>query len=55
MGMEFKAKGGSYALLTCLLSLTLNTANLALGPTVGPMGRVALGGRNWEAFSVDRM
>lgn len=31
------------------------TANLALGPTVGPMGRVALGGRNWEAFSVDLM
>ena len=32
MGGEFRAKG----------------ANIALGPVVGPLGRVAVGGRNWE-------
>jgi hypothetical protein len=32
MGGEFRAKG----------------ANIALGPVVGPLGRVAEGGRNWE-------
>lgn len=37
MGGEFRAKG----------------ASVALGPVVGPLGRVALGGRNWEGFSVD--
>ncbi len=24
-----------------------------LGPVVGPLGRVAVGGRNWEGFSND--
>ncbi|KAL4867795.1 glycosyl hydrolase family 3 N terminal domain-containing protein [Aspergillus spectabilis] len=28
-------------------------ANVALGPVVGPVGRVARGGRNWEGFSND--
>lgn len=28
-------------------------ANVALGPVAGPLGRVALGGRNWEGFAVD--
>ncbi|XMA10168.1 hypothetical protein WAI453_002959 [Rhynchosporium graminicola] len=37
MGAEFKAKG----------------VQIALGPVVGPIGRVAEGGRNWEGFSND--
>ncbi|KAL2152564.1 hypothetical protein VTH82DRAFT_5748 [Thermothelomyces myriococcoides] len=37
MGGEFKTKG----------------VNVLLGPVVGPAGRVVLGGRNWEGFSVD--
>ncbi|KAA8569017.1 hypothetical protein EYC84_000690 [Monilinia fructicola] len=37
MAGEFKAKG----------------AHVALGPVVGPLGRVALGGRNWEGFGND--
>ncbi|KAI1428630.1 beta-glucosidase M [Xylaria sp. FL1777] len=37
MGLEFRVKG----------------ANVALGPVVGPLGRVVHGGRNWEGFSVD--
>jgi beta-glucosidase len=37
MGREFRIKG----------------ANIALGPVVGPLGRVVRGGRNWEGFSVD--
>lgn len=37
MGAEFKRKG----------------ANVALGPVVGPLGRTARGGRNWEGFSND--
>ncbi|KAI1270152.1 beta-glucosidase M [Xylariaceae sp. FL1019] len=37
MGLEFRVKG----------------ANVALGPVVGPIGRVVRGGRNWEGFSVD--
>jgi beta-glucosidase len=39
MGAEFKKKG----------------AHVAGGPVVGPLGRVALGGRNWEGFTNDRM
>lgn len=26
---------------------------MALGPVVGPLGKLALGGRNWEGFSND--
>ncbi|GAP85818.1 putative glycoside hydrolase family 3 protein [Rosellinia necatrix] len=37
MGLEFRVKG----------------ANIALGPVVGPLGRVVRGGRNWEGFSAD--
>lgn len=37
MGAEFKAKG----------------VNVALGPVIGPLGRIAEGGRNWEGFSND--
>jgi len=37
MGQEFKAKG----------------ANVALGPVVAPLGRMAEMGRNWEGFSND--
>ncbi|KAF2427523.1 beta-glucosidase [Tothia fuscella] len=37
MGAEFKKKG----------------VNVALGPVVGPLGRIARGGRNWEGFSAD--
>ncbi|KUJ23645.1 putative beta-glucosidase M [Mollisia scopiformis] len=37
MGGEFKKKG----------------VNVALGPVVGPLGRVAEGGRNWEGISND--
>jgi len=37
MGSEFKKKG----------------ANIALGPVVGPLGRIATGGRNWEGFTND--
>lgn len=29
------------------------TANIALGPVAGPLGRTALGGRTWEGFAVD--
>lgn len=27
--------------------------NIALGPNAGPLGRLPVGGRNWEGFSVD--
>ena len=37
MGHEYRRKG----------------VNLMLGPVVGPIGRVAEGGRNWEGFSTD--
>ncbi|WQF79039.1 Putative glycoside hydrolase, family 3, glycoside hydrolase family 3 domain, immunoglobulin [Colletotrichum destructivum] len=37
MGMEAKTKG----------------VNNLIGPTIGPLGRTVLGGRNWESFSVD--
>ncbi|KAL5319229.1 hypothetical protein ACEPPN_012279 [Leptodophora sp. 'Broadleaf-Isolate-01'] len=37
IGGEFRTKG----------------VNVALGPVVGPLGRVAAGGRNWEGFSND--
>ena len=37
MGAEFKKKG----------------VNVALGPVVGPIGRIAEGGRNWEGFASD--
>ncbi|TAQ90369.1 hypothetical protein B7494_g1320 [Chlorociboria aeruginascens] len=37
MGGEFRAKG----------------VNVALGPVVGPLGRIAVGGRNWEGFAND--
>ncbi|CAI7676432.1 unnamed protein product [Penicillium pancosmium] len=37
MGAEFRRKG----------------VNLLLGPVVGPLGRIAEGGRNWEGFSDD--
>ncbi|PKX95161.1 beta-glucosidase [Aspergillus novofumigatus IBT 16806] len=37
MGEEFRSKG----------------IHVALGPSAGPLGRHALGGRNWEGFSVD--
>jgi beta-glucosidase len=37
MAGEFKKKG----------------ANVLLGPVVGPLGRVVLGGRMWEGFSID--
>ncbi|EGP87289.1 putative beta-glucosidase [Zymoseptoria tritici IPO323] len=37
MGVEYRAKG----------------VNVALGPVVGPLGRVAKGGRNWEGFTND--
>jgi len=29
-------------------------AHVALGPVVGPLGRIARGGRNWEGYSPDR-
>ncbi|KAK5661542.1 hypothetical protein OQA88_11446 [Cercophora sp. LCS_1] len=37
LGKEFRGKG----------------ANVYLGPTVGPLGRKPLGGRNWEGFGAD--
>ncbi|KAJ4258974.1 hypothetical protein NW762_008062 [Fusarium torreyae] len=37
MGAEFRGKGG----------------HVQLGPVSGPLGRHALGGRNWEGFSAD--
>jgi len=37
MGAEFQKKG----------------VNVALGPVVGPIGRIAEGGRNWEGFGAD--
>lgn len=37
MGREFRIKG----------------VNVLLGPVVGPIGRVAESGRNWEGFSPD--
>lgn len=38
MGGEFKTKG----------------VNVALGPVVGPLGRMAESGRNWEGMANDR-
>ncbi|RMD40563.1 hypothetical protein DV735_g4575, partial [Chaetothyriales sp. CBS 134920] len=38
LGGEFRAKG----------------VHVALGPVAGPIGRVALNGRNWEGFSTDQ-
>ena len=37
LGREFKAKG----------------INTILGPVIGPLGRIAKGGRNWEGFGAD--
>jgi beta-glucosidase len=37
MGAEFRTKG----------------VNIALGPVVGPIGRIATNGRNWEGFGAD--
>ncbi|KAF2179972.1 glycoside hydrolase family 3 protein [Zopfia rhizophila CBS 207.26] len=37
LGAEYRGKG----------------INVMLGPSVGPMGRHALGGRNWEGFGAD--
>ncbi|CBF78465.1 hypothetical protein AN7396.2 [Aspergillus nidulans FGSC A4] len=37
MGQEYRKKG----------------VNMILGPVVGPLGRVALGGRNWEGYAAD--
>ncbi|CRG87865.1 beta-glucosidase [Talaromyces islandicus] len=37
VGREFKSKG----------------INVMLGPVIGPVGRIAKGGRNWEGFSND--
>ncbi|PPJ59718.1 hypothetical protein CBER1_10807 [Cercospora berteroae] len=37
MGKEYKAKG----------------VDVALAPVIGPLGRIATGGRNWEGFSND--
>jgi len=37
MANEFKVKG----------------VNIALGPVVGPLGRIATGGRNWEGALTD--
>ena len=37
MGREFKDK----------------SVNVVLGPVIGPLGRIAEGGRNWEGFSND--
>lgn len=37
LGLEFRVKG----------------VNIHLGPVVGPAGRIARGGRNWEGFSPD--
>lgn len=37
MGKEYRKKG----------------VNMILGPVVGPLGRVVLGGRNWEGFAAD--
>jgi hypothetical protein len=34
-------------------SFTLKV-NVALSTVVGPLGRIAMGGRNWEGFSNDR-
>ena len=48
LGSEFKGKG----------------AHIALGPVAGPLGRNALGGRNWEvsqqfqiplSYSIDKL
>ncbi|KAJ5628774.1 hypothetical protein N7490_011002 [Penicillium lividum] len=37
MGKEYRKKG----------------VNMILGPVTGPLGRVAVGGRNWEGFATD--
>ncbi|OAA54303.1 beta-glucosidase [Niveomyces insectorum RCEF 264] len=37
LGQEFRGKG----------------VNVALGPTIGPLGRKPRGGRNWESFGAD--
>lgn len=57
MGQEFRTKGGAsknHSIMGISVLLTeLVLANVALGPVAAPLGRMALGGRNWEGFSVD--
>ena len=31
----------------------LKGVNVVLGPVIGPLGKIASGGRNWEGFSND--
>jgi len=57
MGAEFKRKGvnvGTFSHWCTTLTTSEKCADpsaLALGPVVGPIGRIAEGGRNWEAFA----
>jgi beta-glucosidase len=54
MGNEFRIKGGESNNRFGSYSDNNNSlANVALGPNAGPLGRIPLGGRNWEGFSVD--
>jgi beta-glucosidase len=54
MGAEFKKKGGKLRACSRQVRILFSTVHVALGPVVGPLGRVALGGRNWEGFGADR-
>ena len=54
MGDEFRGKGAHVAL--GYVPYTMQRANTILNdgrPVAGPLGRHALGGRNWEGFSPD--
>jgi beta-glucosidase len=50
MGAEFKRKGGKICQVPFADDLAdcATLVHVALGPVVGPLGRVVRGGRNWE-------
>jgi beta-glucosidase len=53
LGAEFKAKGGQLRNRDFKF-LSNSIVNVLLGPVAGPLGRIALGGRNWEGTTNDR-
>lgn len=55
IGKEFRGKGAQIA-LGYVLYIDLRGKRLLTGlirPSIGPLGRHPLGGRNWESFSPD--
>lgn len=56
LGEEFRAKGSkSCTAPTAIRDVMLSSqVQVALAPVVAPLGRIALGGRNFEGLSADR-